>query len=60
MTYYWIRKEDLQNQEVIDEAVISNGVSFVKVIQTKGAIAYHEENVPTPQERKKSLAVTPA
>jgi len=44
MTYFWIRKEDLQNQEIIDEAVISNGVSFVKVSEAKGAIIYNTEH----------------
>ena len=48
MTYYWIRKEDLTDQEVIDEAFISNGVIFVKVTELKGAIAYHEEHIPEP------------
>ncbi|MCK5612330.1 hypothetical protein KAR91_61225 [Candidatus Pacearchaeota archaeon] len=60
MTYYWIRKEDLQDQEVIDEAEIDSKVCFVKVTQTRGAIAYHEETMPEPQESKDSMAVTTA
>lgn len=52
MTYYWIRKEDLQNQEVIDEAEISHGDIFVKVTDPMGAIAYSTETTPTQRKEK--------
>lgn len=43
MRYYWIRKEDLRGQEVIDEVDINDKDSFVKVRETRGAVFYHEE-----------------
>lgn len=55
MTYYWIRKEDLQDQEIVDEAFIDQGVVFVKVTDTLGAIFYHKE-VMTPSQRKEEPA----
>ena len=46
MKYYWIRKEDLRGQEIIDEVDTGDNVSFVKVKETRGAISYHEEVYP--------------
>ena len=43
MRYYWIRKEDVKGQEVIDEVDINDRDSFVKVKETIGVISYHEE-----------------
>ena len=43
MRYYWIRKEDLREQEVIDEVDINDEVAFVKVKELRGAVFYHEE-----------------
>ena len=52
MIHYWIRKEDLQNQKIIDEALISEGVSFVKVKEVRGAVFYHKEIVcPVPKKK---------
>jgi len=45
MRYYWIRKEDLKEQEVIDEVDINDEVAFVKVKELRGAVFYHEEAV---------------
>ena len=56
MRYYWIRKEDLKGQKVIDEADIDDKVAFVKVKETMGAIFYHEE-VSCPVPKKKLQAV---
>lgn len=45
MKYYWIRKEDLKGQAVIDEVDIDDEVAFVKVKKLKGAVFYHKEVV---------------
>lgn len=43
MRYYWIRKEDLKGQEIVDEVDINDEVAFVEVKELRGAIFYHEE-----------------
>lgn len=43
MIYYWIRKEDLKGQEIVDEVDINDEVAFVKVKEVRGEVFYHEE-----------------
>lgn len=52
MNYYWIRKEDLEGQKVIDEVDIEDRVVFVKVGDIKGAGFYHKE-VSCPVHKEK-------
>jgi len=56
MKYYWIRKEDYAGQEIIDEAEIDSKVCFIKVKDTLGAIAYHEEQY-SPIAKEEALPV---
>ena len=56
MTYYWIRKEDLKGQVVIDEADIDDKVSFVKVREVRGVVFYHKEIVCSVPKKKLQIA----
>lgn len=56
MRYYWIRKEDLKGQEVVDEVDINDKVSFVKVKETRGVISYHEEVARSSQTQELQTA----
>ena len=51
MRHYWMRKEDLKGQDVIDEVDIDDKVTFVKVKELRGAVFYHEE-VSCPARKK--------
>ena len=52
MSYYWIRKEDLKGQGVIDEVDIDDKVTFVKVKKLRGAVFYHEEVSDSVQKKE--------
>ena len=52
MIYYWIRKEELKGQEILDEVDINNKVVFVKVKERRGVVFYHEEiDCPAPKKK---------
>ena len=56
MNYYWIRKEDLKGQEIVDEVDINDEVAFVKVKELRGAVFYHKEIVcPIPENKLQTV-----
>jgi len=56
MRYYWIRKEDLKGQDVVDEVDINDEVAFVKVKELRGAVFYHEEAACSDQKKELQIA----